>query len=183
MEHPTQLRRVRLLDRVADPVQAERAQRVALLDVRAVGRADLADDVGHASTGSSAGIVSTAAPFSFDRPSTASTESPRSAAISSGLRRSIRPAIVALTRLIGFCEPSDFDRMSWIPASSSTARTPPPAITPVPGEAGLRKTRPEPNTPVVWWVIVAPWRGTRNRRFLAFSTPFWIASGTSLALP
>ena len=32
-----------------------------------------------------------------------------------------------------------------MPASSSTARTPPPAITPVPGDAGLRKTRPEPN--------------------------------------
>ncbi len=37
--------------------------------------------------------------------------------------------------------------------------------------------------PVVWCVIVAPWRGTRNSRFFAFSTPFWIASGTSLALP
>ena len=127
--------------------------------------------------------VSAACPFSLESPSTASTDSPRSAAISSGLRRSCRPAIVALTRLIGFWDPSDLDRMSWIPASSSTARTPPPAITPVPGDAGLRKTRPEPNTPVVWCVIVAPWRGTRNRRFFAFSTPFWIASGTSLALP
>jgi hypothetical protein len=73
--------------------------------------------------------------------------------------------------------------MSWIPASSSTARTPPPAITPVPGEAGFRNTLPELKTPVVWCVIVEPWRGTRNRFFFAFSTPFWIASGTSLALP
>ena len=136
-----------------------------------------------AAGGSVAEIVSTAWPFSRERPSTASTERPRSAAISSGLRRSIRPWIVALTRLIGFCEPSDLERMSWIPASSSTARTPPPAITPVPGDAGLRKTRPEPKMPVVWCVIVAPCSGTRKRRFLAFSTPFWIASGTSLALP
>ena len=90
---------------------------------------------------------------------------------------------MALTRLIGFWDPSDLERMSWIPASSSTARTPPPAITPVPGDAGLRNTRPDPKMPVVWCVMVAPWRGTRNRRFFAFSTPFWIASGTSLALP
>ena len=73
--------------------------------------------------------------------------------------------------------------MSWIPASSSTARTPPPAMTPVPGEAGLRNTRPEPNTPVVWCVIVWPCLGTRKRFFLARSTPFWMATGTSLALP
>ena len=70
-----------------------------------------------------------------------------------------------------------------MPASSSTARTPPPAITPVPGAAGLRKTRPAPNTPVVSWVIVAPCLGTRKSDFFACSTPFWIASGTSLALP
>ena len=70
-----------------------------------------------------------------------------------------------------------------MPASSSTARTPPPAITPVPGEAGLRNTRPAPKTPVVWWVIVLPCLGTRKRSFFARSTPFWIASGTSLALP
>ena len=55
--------------------------------------------------------------------------------------------------------------MSWIPASSSTARTPPPAMTPVPGEAGFRNTRPAPKMPVVWCVIVAPWRGTRKRFF------------------
>ncbi len=117
------------------------------------------------------------------RPSTESTDRSRSTATSSGVRRSCRPAIVALTRLIGFCEPSDLDRMSWMPASSSTARTPPPAMTPVPGEAGLRNTRPEPKTPVTWWVMVDPWRGTRKRFFFARSTPFWIASGTSLALP
>ena len=70
-----------------------------------------------------------------------------------------------------------------MPASSSTARTPPPAMTPVPGEAGLSSTRPEPKTPVVWWVIVEPCLGTRKRFFFARSTPFWIASGTSLALP
>ena len=70
-----------------------------------------------------------------------------------------------------------------MPASSSTARTPPPAITPVPGAAGLRNTRPAPKQPVVSCVIVAPCFGTRKSAFLAASTPFWIASGTSFALP
>src|SRR3954453_296973 len=152
VDHPAQLRGVRPLDGVADAAQPERAQRVALAPVRPVGGLDLRDAHGaHAPTGSS---VSAAAPSSAEassavsvsvaasgappRPRTVSTESPRKAATSSGRRRSCSPAIVALTRLIGFCEPSDLERMSWIPASSSTARTPPPAITPVPGEAGLR---------------------------------------------
>src|SRR5436305_7965096 len=86
---------------------------------------------------------------------------PRSWATSSGVRSASSPAMVAFTRLIGFCEPSDLERMSWIPASSSTARTPPPAMTPVPGDAGLRNTRPDPNTPVTWCVIVEPCLGTR----------------------
>ena len=47
----------------------------------------------------------------------------------------------------------------------------------------LKSGTPEPKMPVTWWVMVDPWRGTRKRFFLARSTPFWIASGTSLALP
>ncbi len=90
---------------------------------------------------------------------------------------------MALTRLIGFWVPSDLLRMSWMPASSSTARTPPPAMTPVPGEAGFSSTWPEPKMPTTGWVIVEPCFGTRYRFFLACSTPFWMAIGTSLALP
>src|SRR4051794_28060314 len=188
MDHAAQLRRVLALHGLADPAQAERAQRVALAPVGAVGGLDLGDDQAHVTasamtSGESSESSAVSASGLPPRPSTLSTDRPRSAAISSGLRRSCRPAMVALTRLIGFCEPSDLDRMSWIPASSSTARTPPPAITPVPGEAGLRNTRPEPKMPVVWWVIVEPWRGTRKRFFLARSTPFWMASGTSLGWP
>src|SRR3712207_9114541 len=98
VEHPAQLRGIRALDRVADAAQADRAQRVALARVRAVGGTDLLDQVGaHASTASSdppspapgsaaasassadaapsALMVSVAAwPFSCRRPSTASTE-------------------------------------------------------------------------------------------------------------
>src|SRR4051812_5328277 len=155
MDHPAQLRGVRPLDRLADAAQAERPQRVPLAAVRAVGRLDLGDDQAHVTasaitSGSSSDSSAVGSSEAFGpRPSTLSTDRPRSAATSSGLRRSCRPAIVALTRLIGFCEPSDFDRMSWMPASSSTARTPPPAMTPVPGEAGLRNTRPAPKIPLL----------------------------------
>src|SRR3954451_2098224 len=155
VDHAAQRLGVRTLHRLTNAAQAERAQRVALAAVGAVGGLHLGDDERAHATGSSAGasasasawIVSTGSSITGGRPPrprTLSTERPRNCAISSGLRRSWRPAIVALTRLIGFWEPSDFERMSWIPASSSTARTPPPAITPVPGEAGLRNTRPEP---------------------------------------
>lgn len=44
-------------------------------------------------------------------------------------------------------EPSDLDKISWIPANSRTARTAPPAITPVPGAAGLNTTLAAPATP------------------------------------
>src|SRR5690348_940260 len=164
VHHAAQLRGVLALDRLADATQAERAQRVALAPVGAVRRLHLGDDQAHASASTGVSSTSVAAPSPLPpppRPSTRSTLRPRSAATSSGRRSSWSPVIVALTRLIGFWEPSDFERMSWIPASSSTARTPPPAITPVPGAAGLSSTRPEPNTPVVMWVIVDPCLGTR----------------------
>jgi hypothetical protein len=90
---------------------------------------------------------------------------------------------VAATRFTGFEVPSDLVRMSRMPASSSTARTPPPAITPVPSEAGFMNTLPAPERPSTWCVIVVRYLGTRNRFFLASSTAFWIATGTSLAFP
>jgi len=36
---------------------------------------------------------------------------------------------------------------------------------------------------MILWVIVLPYLGIRMRFLRAFSTPFWIASGTSRALP
>src|SRR5450631_3207427 len=195
-----------MLDRLADAAEPKRSQRVGLTLVGAVARFALGDGEGAhdddaagdspVSAGdslvsavgavvSAAGAVVSADPsaFSVVRPSTWLIDRPRSSATSRGVRSDSSPAIVALTRLIGFWEPRLLERMSWMPASSSTARTPPPAITPVPGAAGFRNTRPAPNTPVVWWVIVEPCLGTRKSDFFAASTPFWIASGTSLALP
>ena len=46
--------------------------------------------------------------------------------------------------------------MSRIPPSSSTARTPPPAMTPVPSLAGRSITRAAPNLPMISCVIVVP---------------------------
>src|SRR3954447_6299675 len=171
VQHAARLRGVFHVDRVADAAQPERAQRVELLLVRAV----LALDLRHlhdAGASSAASAVPFAAPPSASpagapssvsvaarsppSPSTCVIDRPRSSATSSGVRSDCSPATVACTRLIGFCEPSDLLRMSWMPASSRTARTPPPAMTPVPSEAGLRKTLPEPNSPVTVWVIVEP---------------------------
>ena len=57
------------------------------------------------------------------------------------------------------------------------------AITPVPGAAGLRSTRPAPMTPRISWTMVLPVSGTSNRFRFASSVPFWMARGTSLAFP
>src|SRR5215510_4502342 len=70
-----------------------------------------------------------------------------------------------------------------MPALSTTARTAPPAMRPVPSGAGLSSTLPEPNLPTTWCGIVEPLSGTLMRFFLAASMPFLIADGTSLALP
>src|SRR5207245_7439240 len=73
--------------------------------------------------------------------------------------------------------------MSCTPAASRIGRTAPPAMTPVPGTAGFRKTRPAPKWPVISQGIVVSFNGTKIRSFLACSTAFRIASGTSWALP
>ena len=70
-----------------------------------------------------------------------------------------------------------------MPAASTTARTAPPAITPVPGAAGLSRTRPAPNSPITSCGMVVPFREILTRFFLASSMPLRIASGTSEALP
>ena len=58
--------------------------------------------------------------------------------------------------LIGVFEPSDFVKISPTPANSNTARTGPPAITPVPSAAGFNKTLPAPKRPIISCGIVVP---------------------------
>src|SRR5207245_791919 len=74
-------------------------------------------------------------------------------------------------------------RMSWMPADSTTARTEPPAMTPVPFDAGRRRTFAAPKSAVTGSGIVRSTSGTSMRGFLASSPPFLIASGTSSAFP
>src|SRR5262249_14945327 len=111
--------------------------------------------------------------------------SPRRRAACKSCNRLIRrsASIVALSTLCGLLEPSVLVRMSWTPAASRIGRTAPPAMTPVPGTAGLRNTRPAPKWPVISQGIVVSLSGTKIRSFLACSTALRIASGTSWALP
>src|SRR5581483_1604141 len=108
----------------------------------------------------------------------------RSRRASRGSRRPSRPASVALATFTGLALPRDLVRMSLIPAASTTARTDPPAITPVPRAAGFNMTEAAPKRETVSWGIVDPsFIGTRIRLFFAFSTPLRIESGTSFAFP
>src|SRR5207247_2289906 len=52
--------------------------------------------------------------------------SPRVSAMVSAERSAPSASIVAMTTFTGFVLPSDFERMSWMPADSTTARTEPP---------------------------------------------------------
>src|SRR5207253_1911491 len=69
---------------------------------------------------------------------------PRRFLYSLSLRSCLSASNVALTTLCGFAVPRDLVRMFWMPADSRIARTGPPAMTPVPSDAGLRRTFPAP---------------------------------------
>ena len=79
---------------------------------------------------------------------------PRFFETESGSIRVVKPLKVAFTRLCGFDDPRDLVRISWIPTASQIARTGPPAITPVPGEAGFKSTLPAPYFETIGWGIV-----------------------------
>src|SRR5262245_56132197 len=86
--------------------------------------------------------------------------------------------------LCGLRVPRHFVSTFCTPATSSTARTPAPAITPVPGLAGLSMTSPAPKRPTIRCGIDPPFvTGTVNMFFFADSPALRIASATSFALP
>src|SRR5439155_3733464 len=177
-QHTRDLRTLLALDATADPAEPERAERPAVLLRLADLAADLGDlQLGHASSASL--TISGAA----RNGSTSAIVFPPMRATSSGRRSDCSALTVALSRLIGFVVPRLFASTSRMPASSSTARTPPPAITPVPSLAGRSNTRAASARPITSCVIVDPFRGTLKRFFFASSTAFEIASGTSRALP
>src|SRR5689334_6466971 len=175
--HATHLGTVFVDGAVADPLDAQGAQRVALVLLAT----DAGTGLGHLQACHQ--DATSARAFSRAAGATCSTGMPRRAATASGVSRACSAATVACTTLIAFEDPSDLLRMSWIPAHSSTARAEPPAITPVPGAAGRSMTTPAAFSPWTGCGMV-PWiLGTLKNAFLASSTPLAIAAGTSLALP
>ena len=90
---------------------------------------------------------------------------------------------MARTRLIGLREPTAFASTFLTPTASSTARIAPPAITPVPSEAGCMKTRAAPWPDFTACHSVPLLRSTLMKLLRAYSIDFWIATGTSRALP
>ena len=83
----------------------------------------------------------------------------------------------------GFEDPWDLESTFWIPTASKTVLTAPPAITPVPGVAGLIKTLEPPYFPFCSWGSVPFSIGILTKFFLASSTAFEIAVVTSFAFP
>src|SRR5690606_6529299 len=171
--------------RVTDALEAEAAQGGSL----ALGAADLGTSLGdldlhHAPTFSARAA---ARPSAWARRSaagaTSSTARPRRAATASGSSSCLRASTVARTMLIALVEPSDLESTSCTPAHSSTARTGPPAITPVPGAAGHSGKTPAASRPWAGCTTGRWTRGTRKKFCFASWTPLEIAAGTSLALP
>src|SRR3972149_4536909 len=91
--------------------------------------------------------------------------------------------MVALTTFAGVREPSDLVTASFTPASSSTARTPPPAMSPVPGAAGLISTREALKRASTGGGVVVPTIGAVGMCLRATVEAWRIASGPSLAFP
>src|SRR5690348_13403628 len=108
---------------------------------------------------------------------------PRFAAISAGELIASSALIVARTTLYGFVGPWHFARMLVTPTTSNTARIAPPAITPVPSDAGCMCTRVEPCRPSTAWCSVPFLRRTFTILRRACSIAFCTATGTSFALP
>src|ERR1051325_4217943 len=140
-DHAAHLFGVHPLGHAVHLAQPERLERLAHLDGAADAGADLADAdrlllrafaallLGRAHSAASGALFSAL---------------PRRVLYSSSLRSCLRASKVALTTLWGLAVPRDLVRMFWMPADSRMARTGPPAMTPVPSEAGLRRARPAP---------------------------------------
>src|SRR5574340_726789 len=79
---------------------------------------------------------------------------PRMAATSLRSRSFFKASNVARTTLCGLVVPMDLVITFCTPAEVMTARTAPPAMTPVPSGAGFSSTMPEPKRPSTAWGMV-----------------------------
>src|SRR6476620_1278168 len=163
-------------DRLSDFPQAEPAQHQAM----ALGRADRA-----ALQGDADALSRRFRGFCRGHDvSTPARSSPRrNRMTSSGFLSCVRPSSVARTVLNGVPRPNVLEMMLWAPASSTTARTAPPAMMPVPSTAGFKRTCSPPNRPWTSCGMVPDLSVTWTRFFLACCTAFAMATGTSAALP
>ena len=90
---------------------------------------------------------------------------------------------VALTRLWGLEDRFDLASRFLMPANLAMIRVAPPATTPVPEDAGRRKTWPAPYFPSIECQIVSPRRVILMSLLRALSTALATDFWTSLALP
>src|SRR5918997_4878565 len=161
LDHTAHLRRVAMHSRVAYTLQTQSPDRPLVLAQRADNALGLRDLQG------AHNVIFT----------------PRDCSMVALERRLLSPCSVARTKLTAVVEPRAFVSTSLTPASSSTARTAPPAITPVPSEAGLSITDELSNLPSTSCGIVVLRIGTSNISRFALSWPLAIAAGTVFALP
>src|ERR1700760_191462 len=129
VDHATNRRRILTLD---DLVQTGKAQ--ALDDLLML----------HRSLNKRAIILNLDLCLDFRHDYNSCTCLPRSAATSSRSRSCTRASKVALMTLCGLAVPRLLVSTFCTPAEVITARTAPPAITPVPSGAGFSSTCPEP---------------------------------------
>src|SRR5687767_11973432 len=144
--HAPHFFRVGALGNAMQFAQAQGLEGLAHLDRAADAAPDLPDAEGLA-----AGLLLSAAEelqLHASAPSTTgaagTSRSPRRFLYCSSVRSALSASNVALTTLCGLAVPRDLVRMFWMPADSRMARTGPPAMTPVPSEAGLSMTLPAP---------------------------------------
>src|SRR5688572_22583282 len=175
-QHALQLRRVLVVRAATDLAEAERAQGTEVTIGLTDSTTHLRDlQLAHSLVSSVSAAPTTTSSASFAAACFAACAAaetgrtwaivrPRIAATSSGRTSRLSPSTVARHMLIGFVVPRLFASTSRIPASSSTARVPPPAMTPVPSLAGRSTTRAASNRPTISCVIVCPCFGTEIGR-------------------
>src|SRR2546425_11757594 len=164
IDHAAHRRGIDELDHLVDALQAEAAHGVALRALAAVDALKKPHlDLLHC-------VIS-------------STVLPRRAAISAGVLMAFRPSSVARTTLYGLVEPKHLASTLVMPITSNTARIGPPAMIPVPSEAGCISTFAAPWRPVTTWCRVPFFSFTLKSLRRASSIAFCTATGTSRALP
>src|SRR6185312_11740115 len=144
-QHAANLRRVGDFDRVAAPLEAEARDRRAVIGL-------LSHQSAHQRYAQSLRRRRNFLVRLHRQASVScSTVRPRLAAMSAGALQFSSALSVARTMLYGFVEPWHLARMLVTPTTSNTARIGPPAMMPVPSDAGCMNTLVAPCRPCTAW--------------------------------